>query len=1696
MHMAKLERVLGCTAVSRSSVSVDDIKGIVAYPAGATVILYNPRNNAQAHLIGTTKNSITCLSFSFCGRYIATGEAGHEPRLRVWELYDAKGQFAFTQIVDIKHHQLGISCVRFTPNGHLVSVGNQHDRSIVVWDWRAQQKIAENRLTSKVNSIDVTEQGGCVTVGIRHVKFWHVTRKPESSKSIPLQGRSAILADQRNNTFLDVCCAPGNRTFSVTETSLLIEFHDKKLVSTYDLHSEVPRSIVLGIGELFIGFNNGFIRCLDITTMKHKFTFCKPHYLSCDVAEGVKQDALSPDSHPIGCRYPDVRALAYNRKTGMLTVVYSDRSIYTWQQTDKNILKISSQLFHVGPVISLEVYPSNFEWLPQSSIITGGADQTIRIWNVDHLLRSFDENKRTSLPYANVFSDDLKKVIFITNNDSQLNESPDEVFGASMSDTGSGVKSLKISPDGKHLAAGSRDGNLSIYDLTVPTMEMIAFFEAHESDIMCMEYSDPQSARYLLATGSRDRMVHLFDPLNGYQPLASIDDHTSTVNSILFVEEVGNLQLISSAADRSIVIRKMVNSEPSLVTFSRTTHIKSQFGLNFVVLSADGMVAACQDRQLRTYSFQGRLVKQIKGAASDDGQLTKVRLDPSGTYAAAVCTNRNVYIIDIATGEFAAILTGQSDNITDIAFSADCRRLYVVSYSGCIFVWRLSNFLVSKMMAIRKSQITRNTCTTGVEKLCERSETPDSLLGSGSDAAGDEHMEYTRNAKLKDSESEFGSLSSIKIGDEDSDSCMGRKPTTVIINTPFSSVITDDNFELKRVTTEVVRRSTSGMMNDQLTSWDTASAANDFSDDEQTPTSTAAGAGRSLGTMNFVQQQLGGNTTVGGGEDTCTISSTPFNLRFSQIPGTTAAAVHSNGTGNGADGVKGRSIGSHGSSAIAAGSDALTRKPRKKWDDVSLSPTRDTPTYVSSLISNSFDVPSSEMHISPSSILPSSSKENMLNNSMTMNGNQMQYSPSSPERNIHKKIPNSISEPGIVELQQHVSSPLNNTVRNTEESSESCITPVKVSPSVFSQSPSSAFSRSSVKRCSLTKRLKGIRSNESQTVWTPPLIGTRRSASNMHYTTVSGRTIPVIRRKSDLHITLSRLYQHQQQEKNNLNTAVIGRALSPLARCQVINDVIKNRRMTITGEDDYASSDLHLRSRSQSPSQLALNVLGNGKRQRQDSDMSTYSVLTMASTRLTPSSSRTNLRAVTLNKQQSSQTLNRLAGLRDRLRKSQENLAGPLNDDSFSAVYPNIMSRSKSFGNLRLTAAAPLSGNRPGLGPLLNTNSDAGRSYLSRLNADSTPAGAPGLNIRNRLIARSVGNLYSTSERSDTLNGNNLLSQPEVPLGAKTERNLAKTIENLKKASNPDLSKFEASEASDVLLETENEPEHLFPLALSTRNQKGKGAVQKRVERYQPRSRISRDTTSGESDSNSSEVNGSPLLQTGGTSGQQFTPRRYFTTINGTNRSISCIETMPRQSVLQTRRIFEPLQRHSSSNTQRRVPSYLAQKLASSDIVAPDVGSEEYSQQSIPSSEVVAFQDFATKTHQSKQMAKHIAECLEQFNTGLDKVLQARQLLETSQELPADDRETMLRLLNQAMRTSLKRMECNDDRYDPDGRHSESPNSLPGQRQCVPVQQLSSTSDGNANFHNITSNIDPAEFFQRHGQQLLALLQQNMAKQN
>ena len=63
------------------------------------------------------------------------------------------------------------------------------------------------------------------------------------------------------------------------------------------------------------------------------------------------------------------------------------------------------------------------------------------------------------------------------------------------SDTGyadkNGVRSVRVSPDGQHMASGDRAGNIRIHDLQF--MDQLHFMEAHDSEVLCLEYTKPQT---------------------------------------------------------------------------------------------------------------------------------------------------------------------------------------------------------------------------------------------------------------------------------------------------------------------------------------------------------------------------------------------------------------------------------------------------------------------------------------------------------------------------------------------------------------------------------------------------------------------------------------------------------------------------------------------------------------------------------------------------------------------------------------------------------------------------------------------------------------------------------------------------------------------------------------------------------------------------------------------------------------------------------------------------------------------------------------------------------------------------------------------------------------------------------------------------------------------------------------------------
>lgn len=63
--------------------------------------------------------------------------------------------------------------------------------------------------------------------------------------------------------------------------------------------------------------------------------------------------------------------------------------------------------------------------------------------------------------------------------------------------------------DGKNLASGDRSGNIRIHE--TQTMNEILKIEAHDSEVLCLEYTNADTDYKLMTSASRDRLIHVFD---------------------------------------------------------------------------------------------------------------------------------------------------------------------------------------------------------------------------------------------------------------------------------------------------------------------------------------------------------------------------------------------------------------------------------------------------------------------------------------------------------------------------------------------------------------------------------------------------------------------------------------------------------------------------------------------------------------------------------------------------------------------------------------------------------------------------------------------------------------------------------------------------------------------------------------------------------------------------------------------------------------------------------------------------------------------------------------------------------------------------------------------------------------------------------------------------------------------------------
>ena len=79
-----------------------------------TVVLFNSKKLSQTYLLNTSRKAITAVAYSQCGRYLATGECGINPTIKVWELDLSPGNesnCAGSVIAEFSGHKYAVNCV-------------------------------------------------------------------------------------------------------------------------------------------------------------------------------------------------------------------------------------------------------------------------------------------------------------------------------------------------------------------------------------------------------------------------------------------------------------------------------------------------------------------------------------------------------------------------------------------------------------------------------------------------------------------------------------------------------------------------------------------------------------------------------------------------------------------------------------------------------------------------------------------------------------------------------------------------------------------------------------------------------------------------------------------------------------------------------------------------------------------------------------------------------------------------------------------------------------------------------------------------------------------------------------------------------------------------------------------------------------------------------------------------------------------------------------------------------------------------------------------------------------------------------------------------------------------------------------------------------------------------------------------------
>ncbi|TFK63086.1 WD40 repeat-like protein [Pluteus cervinus] len=536
---------------------------------------------------------ITSISWSPDGRYIVSGS--WDTTGRIW---DAK---AGQQLQVLQGHTDWINSVSFSSNGRHIASGS-FDKTIRIWDAYTGQPVGQVLIahTSAVSSISFSPDGRYIVSGSwdKTLKIWNTQTGEQVGDS--LRGHTDCVNS--------VAFSPDGRD--------IVSGSDDNTVRTWNAQ----------IGQQSLQSDRHSI--IHVTLFRDgKYKIESASDLSftilCDLRSALQSGAppismiLSPDNRHIVSGSYD--------KTICITDVNSHQ--------EKTLLQ-----GHTDGVNSVSYSPNG------TCIVSGGDDQTIRIWSAE-----------TGQPLSLLL---------------RPHASP--------------ISSVSFSPDGEYVVSGSWDETLRIWNAQTG-QQVGQSLQGHTSEVKSLSFS-PSGIH--IVSGSLDHTVRIWDTQTGKQVGQPLWGHTSGVLSVSFSSD--GRHIVSGSNDHTLRVWNAQTSQQVGQPFKGHTD-----GVQSVSFSLDGhyIASGSSDKTIRIWSTQtGQQVEQpLQGHT---GSVRSVSFSPNGYFIASGSDDQMVRLWDAQNGQqVGQLLQGHTKAVTSVSFSSDGKHIVSGSIDCTIRIWTIQSSL-------------------------------------------------------------------------------------------------------------------------------------------------------------------------------------------------------------------------------------------------------------------------------------------------------------------------------------------------------------------------------------------------------------------------------------------------------------------------------------------------------------------------------------------------------------------------------------------------------------------------------------------------------------------------------------------------------------------------------------------------------------------------------------------------------------------------------------------------------------------------------------------------------------------------------------------------------------------------------------------------------------------------------------------